>query len=417
MEKQNKWKELGLYFSGCVKWLALAVLVGVLVGACGTAFGVGLHWATQTRTANPWLIWLLPLAGVGVVTMYRTAGQPGGGSVNAAFVAVRTKVVMPLVTAPLIFIATIVTHLFGGSAGREGAGLLLGGSLAGQLGKLLRLDDTDCRMMTMCGMAAVFSAIFGTPLAAVVFTLEVGSVGTMYYAALVPCLVAALTALGVAGLAGLEPTAFALTQTVAMSPASVAKVLVLATLAGGLSILFCELLHAAPRLYAKAFPNPYIRAAAGGALVAVLTFLLHTTDYNGAGEHVIHAAIAGQAVPWAFVLKMLFTALTLGAGLKGGEIVPLFFTGATFGCAIAPLLGLPAGFGAAIGLVALFCGATNAPLASVFLAAELFGGQCLPLFALACAVSYGFSGYFSLYSEQRFIFSKLRAEPREHKDE
>ena len=171
MEKQNKWKELGLYFSGCVKWLALAVLVGVLVGACGTAFGVGLHWATQTRTANPWLIWLLPLAGVGIVTMYRTAGQPGGGSVNAAFVAVRTKVVLPLVTAPLIFIATIVTHLFGGSAGREGAGLLLGGSLAGQLGKLLRLDDTDCRMMTMCGMAAVFSAIFGTPLAAVVFTL------------------------------------------------------------------------------------------------------------------------------------------------------------------------------------------------------------------------------------------------------
>ena len=122
-------------------------------------------------------------------------------------------------------------------------------------------------------------------------------------------------------------------------------------------------------------------------------------------------------MPWAFVLKMLFTALTLGAGFKGGEIVPLFFTGATFGCVVAPLLGLPAGFGAAIGLVALFCGATNAPLASVFLAAELFGGQCLPLFALACAVSYGFSGYFSLYSEQRFIFSKLRAEPREHKDE
>ena len=143
LEKQNKWKELGLYFSGCVRWLALAVLVGVLVGGCGTAFGVGLHWATQTRAANPWLIWLLPLAGVGVVTMYRTAGQPGGGSVNAAFVAVRTKVVMPLVPAPLIFIATIVTHLFGGSAGREGAGLLLGGSLADLLPKSFGKLETE----------------------------------------------------------------------------------------------------------------------------------------------------------------------------------------------------------------------------------------------------------------------------------
>ena len=413
MEWNQKARQLARYFADCIRWVLLALLVGATVGACGAAFGVGLHWATETRTAHPWLIWLLPAAGPVIVAMYHRAGQPGGGSVNAVFAAVRSRTVLPLITAPLIFASTIITHLFGGSAGREGAGLLLGGSLSGQLGRALRMNDSDCRIMTLCGMAAVFSAIFGTPLAAVVFTLEVGSVGTMYYAALVPCLLAALTALGVAGLAGLTPTAFALAESVAMTPVSVARVLVLAVLAGALSIVFCELLHAAPRLYAKVFSNPYLRAAAGGALVALLTALLGTTDYNGAGEHVIHAAIGGQCVPWAFLLKMLFTALTLGAGFKGGEIVPLFFTGATFGCAAAPLLGLPAGFGAAIGLVALFCGATNAPLASIFLAAELFGGQDLPLFALACVVSYGFSGYFSLYSEQKFIFSKLRAELRE----
>ena len=171
--------------------------------------------------------------------------------------------------------------------------------------------------------------------------------------------------------------------------------------------MFCQLLHAAPKLYARCLPNAYLRAAAGGVLIIALTKLLGTTDYNGAGSAVIAAAVAGQALPWAFALKMLFTALTLGAGYKGGEIVPIFFTGATFGCAVAPLLGLPAPLGAALGMVALFCGCTNSPLASICLGLEVFGGQCLPLFALACATSYMLSSYFSLYHEQHFLHSKL----------
>ena len=177
----------------------------------------------------------------------------------------------------------------------------------------------------------------------------------------------------------------------------------LGALLAALSIAFCELLHATPRLYAKFFPNPYLRVVAGGILIIALTKLLGTTDYNGAGSAVIAAAMAGQALPWAFALKMLFTALTLGAGYKGGEIVPIFFTGATFGCAVAPLLGLPAPLGAALGMVALFCGCTNSPLASICLGLEVFGGQCLPLFALACAVAYMLSSYFSLYHEQHFL--------------
>lgn len=402
-------KGIGSYLKTCLKWLVLAALVGVVVGPCGAAFGLALSWANSTRAAQPWLLFLLPVGGLAIVAMYHLAGQPNGGSTNAVFRAVRENERMPLRTAPLIFLSTVTTHLLGGSSGREGAALQLGGSISGTIGKALKLDDSDCRMMTMCGMAAAFSAIFGTPLSATIFTLEVVSVGVMHYGALLPCLFSALIGVWIAGRMGVEPEAFPLSEAMALSPVTLLQVVLLAALVGGLSILFCELLHAAPRIYTRLLPNPYLRVAVGGALIAVLTVLLGTTDYNGAGAHVLHAAVMeGHAVPYAFLLKMLFTALTLGCGYKGGEIVPIFFTGATFGCVAAPLLGLPAPFGAALGMVALFCGATNCPLASVFLAAELFGGQSLPLFALGCAVAYMVSGYFGLYHEQHIIYSKLR---------
>lgn len=315
---------------------------------------------------------------------------------------------LSLRTAPLIFVTTVITHLFGGSSGREGAALLLGGSLSGQIGRRLQLEARDCRLMTMCGMAGAFSAVFGTPLAATVFTLEVVDVGSMQYAALLPCLISALIGVWISSGMGLAPTAFAVADYAAPTPGNLIRVLLLGLLLAALSIAFCEVIHAAPKLYKKLFPNAYLRVVVGGALIIALTTLLGTTDYNGAGANVIAAAIAGQAVPYAFLLKMLFTSITLGAGFKGGEIVPIFFTGATFGCVVAPLLGLAPGLGAALGMVALFCGCTNSPLASSCLAIEVFGGQNIELFALACAVSYMMSSYFSLYREQHFLHSKLR---------
>ncbi len=402
-------ENLKAYLLGAVKWLVLPVLVALVVGPCGAAFWLALHWATAACTACPRLIWGLPAAGAAIVGLYRLARQPGGGSTNAVFAAVRGQTPLPLRTAPLIFVSTVLTHLVGGSSGREGAALQLGGAVGGRIGQALKLDERDVHVMTMCGMAAAFSAVFGTPLAATVFTLEVVSVGVMYYAALAPCLLSALIGVWIAGKMGVEPTAFPLAAPVEATPLAIVQTVLLSAMLAGLSIVFCELLHTAPKLYAKFFPNPYLRAAAGGGLVLALTLLLGTTDYNGAGEQVLRAAVAGEALPYAFLLKMLFTALTLGAGFKGGEIVPVFFTGATFGCVAAPLLGLPAPFGAALGMVALFCGATNCPLASTLLAAELFGGQSLPLFALGCAVSYLLSGYFSLYTEQCIVYSKLKA--------
>ena len=396
------------YLAVCAKWLILAALVGCAVGPLGALFGLALNWANATRAAHSWLLYLLPFAGLLIVFLYSHLDPDGGGSTNQVFVAVREHKPLTLRTAPLIFVSTVMTHLFGGSSGREGAALLLGGSVSGQLGRALHLENRDCRLMTMCGMAGAFSAIFGTPLAATIFTLEVVDVGSMQYAALLPCLVSALVGVFISGRMGLAPEAFTLHASAAATPGNLVRVVLLGALLAALSIFFCELLHAAPKFYQKFFPNIYLRVAAGGVILIALTKLLGTTDYNGAGAAVIEAAIDGHAVPYAFLLKMLFTALTLGAGFKGGEIVPIFFTGATFGCVAAPLLGLPAELGAALGMVALFCGCTNSPLASICLAIELFGGQDISLFALACAVSYMLSSYFSLYREQHFLHSKLR---------
>lgn len=405
-----EWKKLWEYLLGFLKWAVLAVAIGLLVGAAGTLFGFGLHGVTSLREEHPWLLYLLPLGGVAIVGLYRGCKYPDGGSTNSVFLAVRENRPMPLRTAPLIFLSTLLTHLLGGSAGREGAALQLGGSIAGAIGQRLRLDDKDIRVFTMCGMSAAFSALFGTPLSAAVFSLEVVNVGRMYYVALVPCVLSALVGAWLSGALGLEPTAFPLARTVEVSPLSILQVCAIGALFALLSALFCLVLHQAGHLYAKWCPNPYLRAAVGGAVVIALALVFQTRDYNGAGEGILRAAIGGQVVPWAFALKMLFTAATLGAGFKGGEIVPVFFTGATFGCAAAPLLGLPAPLGAALGMVSVFCGVTNCPITSILLAVELFGGQSVALFALSCAVSYMLSGYFGLYSEQRILYSKFRAE-------
>ena len=412
MEKvKERITHYSLYVTALLKWLAVGALVGGVGGFVGALFHLGVDCATNVRLAHPWILYLLPLGGVVIALLYRLCRLEGAGT-NAVIESVHFGKKIPTLLVPLIFVSTVMTHLFGGSSGREGAALLLGGSVSGQLGKVLHLENRDCRLMTMCGMAGAFSAIFGTPLAATIFTLEVVDVGSMQYAALLPCLLSALLGVFISGQMGLAPEAFALQAGADATPLNLVRVIVLGALLAALSIFFCELLHVTPKLYRKFFPNIYLRVAAGGVLIIALTKLLGTTDYNGTGAAVIEAAIDGEAVPYAFLLKMLFTALTLGAGFKGGEIVPIFFTGATFGCVAAPLLGIPAGFGAALGLAGVFCGASNCVVASLVLAIELFGAQGLWYFAIVCGITYALSGYAGLYHSQLFLTDKLEPESR-----
>lgn len=406
-----------------VKWLIFAGISGLLCGGVATAFYYAFSSVTDLRHANPWLIWLLPVGGLAIVLLYRVCGMEGDRGTNFVLAAVRENQPLRLRTAPLVFVSTVITHLVGGSSGREGAILQIGGSISSKVGRWMRLDDKDSRIITMCGMSAAFSALFGTPLTAAMFSMEVTSVGVLYYAAIVPCILSSIIGLWVAQHFGVPPTAFTLEGIPNLSAATLLQVIGMGILFALLSIFFCRLMHAAPRIYDKFLPNHLVRAAVGGALVIALTYVIWiwdpgTYDYNGAGEAIIHAAIGGNARPEAFFFKMLFTTITLGAGFKGGEIVPVFFTGATFGCTVAPFLGLHPSFGAGLGMVCVFCGVTNCPITSLLLSLELFAGdslgmftgQSLCLFAVCLAVSYMLSGYYGLYSEQKIVYSKLRPE-------
>lgn len=398
----------GLYVRTFIKWTAAAAVIGAACGLVGTLFHFGVHEVTAFRGTHPWVLYLLPLAGLVIVGFYKLTGTDGLGT-DDIIDAVHQGKLLPILLLPAIFFGTILTHLCGGSAGREGAALQMGGTIGQYLGRHFQLDDRDLRVATLAGMAAFFSALFGTPLAATVFAIMVISIGVIYHVALYPSLLAALAAYGVSIHLGVEPTRFAVSvpeQTVGIF----VRVALLGVLCALVSILFCQVMHGAGHLM-KRIRNPWLRVACGGAAIIVLT-LIFGTDYNGAGMEIVTAAVeqGTVAVPWAFLLKLIFTAITLAAGFKGGEVVPSFFVGATFGCAAAPLLGLPAGFGAAVGLAAVFCGVTNCPLASTLLAVELFGAEGLLYFALACCLSYMLSGYQGLYSSQTILYSKLKAQ-------
>lgn len=393
-----------------LRWLLIAVLTGGTVGLMGTALYFSVRWATAFRQESGWIVWLLPAGGALIVLLYRLCGVEKSQGTNLILLAVRSPEPVPLKMAPLIFVSTVLTHLFGGSAGREGAALQLGGSLGFQLGRLFRLNEKDLHIMTMCGMSAGFAALFGTPVTSAVFAMEVVSVGVMYYAALVPCAVSALLAMWIARSLGAVPELNTAVAVPALQPGPFLQVTALAALCAAVSAAFCFLLHQTGKLYKKYIPNPYLRAAAGGVLVLLLMLAAGTRGYLGAGMEVIAAALRGSARPEAFALKMLFTAITLGAGFKGGEIVPCFFVGATFGCAAGSLLGLSPAFGAALGLVSVFCGVTNCPLTAIVLSVELFGAQGIPFYLLAAAVSYMLSGYSGLYSRQKILYSKYKPE-------
>ena len=405
-QKLLHWKD---YAVTLLKWLVFSLVVGVSVGVVGALFHMAIDRATGLREAQGWILYLLPLAGLIIVWAYHVTGMSDDKGTEYIIGAVREGRILRIRTAPLIFLSTVLTHLTGGSAGREGAALQLGGSMSNFIGRLFRLDEKDDRIITMCGMAAGFSALFGTPLAAAIMSMEVVSVGVMYYSAIVPCVLSALIAQEVALYLGVAPTAFAVAEVPEMTPLVLVQLLGLGALCALVAVLFCGIMHLAPKLYDKITKNPYLRVALGGVVVVLLSLVLGR-DYNGAGVGVIQHALQGTARPEAFFLKVVLTALTLAAGFKGGEIGPAFFCGGTFGCFYGALLGLPASFAAAAGLVAVFCGVTNCPLTAILLAYELYGGQGLPLYALTIAVSYMLSGYSGLYHAQKIVYSKLRPE-------
>lgn len=406
---KNKCKHTLDEITTSLKWVVFSLLSGAVIGSVGTLFYFGMSIVTLVRTKNPWIIWLLPVGGLLIVGAYRLLHDEKDSGTNLVLSAIHSGDELPFRMAPLIFVSTLITHLFGGSAGREGAALQLGGSIGNGIGRLFHFDEKDKHIMIMCGMSAAFSALFGTPMAAAIFSMEVVSVGIMHYSALVPCVIAALVAHGIASSFGVTAESFPLGKIPAFTVKSATKVTLLAILCALVSVLFCILLHQAEYLYKKFFKNAYIRIFIGGCLVILLTLLVGDQTYNGAGMPVIAACMKTGTVAWqTFLLKMIFTAVTLGAGYKGGEIVPTFFIGASFGCLFGNLIGFSPVLCAAVGMTAVFCGVTNCPITSLLISFELFGYEGMPYFLLSIAFSYMLSGYYGLYHSQKIVYSKYK---------
>lgn len=397
------------YARALAKWMVLAVVTGVCCGLVGTGFHLAVEHVTATRESNIWLLWLLPVAGLMIVAIYKATKTEGQGT-DSVIEAVQSGKEISLLLLPAIFIGTVLTHLCGGSSGREGAALQMGGDIGWHLGHLLHLNNHDCRTATLCGMAAFFAALFGTPLTATLFAMMVIHVGMVFYSAFIPCFVAAMIANGISLLLGVPPTQFSVAAP-DLQAGMLLRCAVLAVGCAAVTILFCDTLHLMEHGMKKHIPNAWVRIFVGAAAIVVLSHLCGVGRYNGTGIDVVTAAIeSGTAQPLDWILKIVFTAITLSAGFKGGEVVPSFFIGATFGCVVGPLLGIPAGFAAALGLVGVFCGASNCLIASLFLAVELFGAHGLLYFALTCGISYVLSGYVGLYTSQAILTSKLESE-------
>ena len=405
---KKKLKEVFYYSRAFAVWVVFSVAVGAVCGLVGGAFAITVEEVTHLRQHTPWLPWLMPAAGLVIAGLYWLLKLPLSIGTDEIIKTVQTQEDVSLKMAPAIFLSTALTHLTGGSAGREGAALQLGGSIGVGMSRMTRLRNDDRRIFQLCGMAALFSALFGTPLAATIFVIEIVEIGKVNIRALLPCLLSALTAKLVAAAIGAPAEVFPLASGLAETNwLTLLQSGGVGLCCGVVAILFCYAMHGAGRYLRKAIPNDFLRIAFGGATVAVLAAGLGTTDYQGSGMQVILNALQGNAEPWAFALKILFTALTLGVGFKGGEIVPSFFVGATLGCVVAPLIGFDPALGAGIGIIAMFCGVTNGVIASMVLSVELFGAEYLPLFAIAAAVSYALSGQVSLYHTQKFIEPKM----------
>ena len=383
-----------------VKWVYLGILMGIIGGLIGAFFHHALHFVTHIRQENGWLIWLLPVGGLLSVGVYKVLKLTRNRGTNEIIDAVLDGESLNPKIAPAIFLAANITHLFGGSAGREGAALQLGGSTASMLGNLFKLKDENRTVLIMCGMSAVFAGLFGTPITATLFCMEFESVGTIFSPALLPCYLSAFTASKVSAAFGVHAEGLLIETVATITLANVWKYALLAAMVAGLGVVMCTVFHKAEHFAAHKAKNPWLRIVIGGMVIAVMTALVGDQRYNGAGMDMALAAVEGRADWFDFLLKMLFTAVTLAAGFKGGEIVPTFCIGATFGCVVGGLLGLDAGICGALGLVGLFCCATNAPLASIILSIEMFGGANIHLFAFTCVICFVLAIRVGLYGSQ-----------------
>lgn len=400
--QQNKFYQKYPSLIFIVKWLVLATIIGLAVGSASAFFLTSLHWAEDTREAHRWIIWLLPIAGMAIGAMYHYWGKNSEAGNNLLIDRAMhpSKERIPFRMAPFVLIGTIATHLFGGSAGREGTALQMAGSISDQLTKPLRLDHADRKILIVAAIAAGFGSVFGTPLAGALFGLEVIVIGKIKYDAIFPAFLAAIIADHVTRIWGVGHAEYVIHSIPEISTLNIIYSVIAGIAFGVVAAIFSKLNHGIGSFFKRQIAYPPLRPFVGGLVVAIAVFSLGTTKYIGLGVPVIVDAFNEQLPSYDFALKIIFTAVTLGAGFKGGEVTPLFFIGATLGNALAWIIPLPMSLLAGMGFVAVFAGATNTPLACSIMAIELFGAESGIYVAIACVVAYLMSGNNSIYNGQ-----------------
>jgi H+/Cl- antiporter ClcA len=412
-----------------VRWSVIVIPVAIAIGSMVALFLWLLNWAIHFRFGHTWLLYLLPLAGVCIHFMYKWYGQSAERGNNLIIDEIHQPGAgVPKRMAPLILVTTVITHLFGGSAGREGTAVQIGGSLANLFAGWLKLDEADKKTLLTAGVAAGFGAVFGTPLTGTIFALEVIAIGRINYTALLPCLIAGLIGDITVSVWGIKHTLYHVDlvdtgqvlygQHLPVSLLLLAKVIVAAAIFGLVSMAFAKAVHLVKNFSLKCIKASWLVPVCGGLLIIGLTYLLGRPDYLSLGVEpeypgavtIVSAFQQGGALTFSWLWKLIYTAVTLGTGFKGGEVTPLFYIGATLGNTLGELMNAPIGLFAALGFIAVFAGATNTPLACTLMGIELFGGEYALFFAVACFTAYFFSGTGGIYPAQRLANSKLPTE-------
>lgn len=408
IEIQFRWLlRNAILFQYLTKWILICAFIGALIGSASAGFLQSLNWATEYRETNKWIIIFLPFAGLAIGLLYHYLGKEIEGGNNLLIDTIHEpKALIPFRMAPFVYVGTIVTHLFGGSAGREGTALQMAGAIADQFNKIFRLTTNERKTLITASVAAGFGSVFGTPLAGAVFALEFFLVGTLRYSAIFPAFFAATFADIVTKLWNTPHTHYHIAQVPDVSINSLLLSVAAGIFFGFCALTFSKTIHATSAFFKNIIPYTPLRAFAGGAVVALAVWLVGTTKYIGLGVPTIVASFEGNLPPYDFALKMAFTILTLAVGFKGGEVTPLFYIGATLGNALSNFIPLPIDLLAGMGFVAVFAGATNTPLACGLMAMELFGSSCGVYVFIACVVAYLFSGNNSIYTKQRLGVAK-----------
>ncbi|PNW30171.1 voltage-gated chloride channel family protein [Formosa algae] len=384
-----------------IKWLVICTFLGLVAGSISAFFLKSLEWATAYRESNFWIIALLPIGGFIIGITYHLFGNSVVKGNNLLLEEFHSpKKVIPFKMAPLVLFGTVVTHLFGGSAGREGTAVQIGGAVADQFTKIFKLSDGDRKIVLIAGISAGFASVFGTPLAGGIFALEVLILGRIRLDAIVPSFLAAVLANYFCEIWNIHHTHYHIDAVAEMNPVNLLWAMLAGIIFGLVAMLFSKSTHFWSNLFKKYIKYPPLRPTIGGIILAIIIYSIGTTKYIGLGVPTIVESFSSNMNSYDFLAKLLFTSFTLGAGFKGGEVTPLFYIGATLGNVLIWFIPLPMGLLAGMGFVAVFAGATNTPIACTVMGIELFGIEAGVFIAIACSVSYLFSGHTGVYTSQ-----------------